>query len=726
MRNRTGVGWPFWTAFAVALLARLALLDVRPLHHDEGVNGWFLLNLLKGEAYRYDPARFHGPFLYYAGWLPARLVGMSETALRLPVAIASALLIPLLLPLRRRLGGAGVTAAAWLLALSPAAVYYGRDLIHETYLVLFTLGLVASVSLWLERHRERDLLLAALTLSLLFTVKETAALTVATLAVAALGAAFWAGSLRFGLGSLRDEIGAGTLLRAGLALALPYVLLFTAFFVHPSGFVDSFRAYLPWLEKGIEGTGHEKPWHYFPLLLARFELPSMAGAALGSWIAVRRRDAFGVFCALWWLGQVAAYSLIPYKTPWLALNMILPASLTAGVLFRDLADRNRSGQPLSGGARTALAALCLAALGWSAARVIDTSLLRYDDERLGLVYVQTDRDLLGLLDLVREAEERSPAELSVKVFASQRWPLPWYFRDYPGVRYADEIPGEPDGDVLILDPAQEAEVKGRLRQRYERREFVLRPRIRLVVYIREAAVEGETAVETSAGEIHVFAAASLTEALTEIAAAYEKASGAQIVLNFGASSTLARQIREGAPADLFLSADEEKMDALAREGLLLAGTRRSVLSNTLVVVVPAGSRLKISGIADLAAPSVQALALAETRTVPAGIYARRLLEARGIWPRLAGRVVPTESVRAALAAVASGNADAGIVYRTDAGISKEVRVGFEVPRAAGPPISYPFAALAASRQPEAARGLLAYLASPAALEVFRRHGFLVL
>ncbi len=229
-----------------------------------------------------------------------------------------------------------------------------------------------------------------------------------------------------------------------------------------------------------------------------------------------------------------------------------------------------------------------------------------------------------------------------------------------------------------------------------------------------------------AAEIHVSAAASLTEALNEIAADYRKASGETVVLNLGASSTLARQIQEGAPADLFLSADEEKMDALDKAGLLLAGTRKSVLSNTLVVVVPADSRLRISRLADLAAPSVRALALAETRTVPAGIYARELLEKRGLWPRLADRVVPTENVRAALAAVESGNVDAGIVYRTDARISKKVRVAFEVPRAEGPAISYPFAVLAGSKRKEAARRVLRYLESPAALEVFRRHGFLVL
>ena len=231
-------------------------------------------------------------------------------------------------------------------------------------------------------------------------------------------------------------------------------------------------------------------------------------------------------------------------------------------------------------------------------------------------------------------------------------------------------------------------------------------------------------VPASAADLHVFAAASLTDALKEIAPEYEKATGDKLVLNLGASSTLARQIQEGAPADLFLSADEEKMNGLEKRKLLLAGTRRSVLSNTLVVVVPVDSSLKIAGPADLA--GVRALALAEPQTVPAGIYAKQYLEAKGLWSKVIDRVVPTENVRAALAAVESGNADAGIVYKTDAGISKKVRIAYEVPRAESPKISYPFAVLAASGRKEAARKLLDWLHSPSALAVFRKHGFLIL
>lgn len=229
----------------------------------------------------------------------------------------------------------------------------------------------------------------------------------------------------------------------------------------------------------------------------------------------------------------------------------------------------------------------------------------------------------------------------------------------------------------------------------------------------------------AAADLQVFAAASLSDALREIAAGYERISGDKPVLNLGASSTLARQIQEGAPADLFLSADEAKMDGLEKRKLLLAGTRRSVLSNVLVVVVPVDSDRKVSGPADLAAPSIRAIALAEPRSVPAGIYAKEYLQRKGLWNKVIDRVVPTENVRAALAAVESGNVDAGIVYRTDAGISKKVRIAYEVPRAEAPKISYPFAVVADSERGEAARRFLDYLVSPPSLAVFRKYGFLV-
>jgi len=226
-------------------------------------------------------------------------------------------------------------------------------------------------------------------------------------------------------------------------------------------------------------------------------------------------------------------------------------------------------------------------------------------------------------------------------------------------------------------------------------------------------------------EVNVFAAASLTDALREIGAAFEKETGNRVVPNLGASSMLARQIREGAPADLFLSADEIQMDGLEKAGLIVPGTRRSVLSNTLVVVVPADSTLRIASEKDLAGANVLGLALAEPSSVPVGVYSKKFLEGAGVWDAIAPKVIPTENVRATLAAVESGNVEAGIVYKTDAVISKKVRIAFEVPAARGPAISYPFAVVTGTPHEAPARAFLAYLGSPAARAVFVRYGFLV-
>ncbi len=242
---------------------------------------------------------------------------------------------------------------------------------------------------------------------------------------------------------------------------------------------------------------------------------------------------------------------------------------------------------------------------------------------------------------------------------------------------------------------------------------------RLLVLLLAAAL----APAASAGEVSVFAAASLTDALKEIGIAYEKSGGDRVVFNFAASNLLGRQIAEGAPADLFLSADEATMDRLEKGGHVVPGSRKSLLSNRLVVVVPFDSSLEMKTIADLAAPRVRALALAEPQTVPAGIYAKQYLQSQKLWSRVIDRVVPTENVRAALAAVEAGNVDAGIVYKTDAGISKKVKVAFEVPAAEGPRISYPLALVAESPRLDAARRFLACLESPDGLAVFKRFGF---
>jgi molybdate transport system substrate-binding protein len=227
-----------------------------------------------------------------------------------------------------------------------------------------------------------------------------------------------------------------------------------------------------------------------------------------------------------------------------------------------------------------------------------------------------------------------------------------------------------------------------------------------------------------AGEVEVFAAASLTDALKEIAADYENAGGDKIIFNFAASSTLDMQIKAGAPADLFFSADEAKMDDLEKQGLIAKETRKDLLSNSLVIVVPDDSAVTLTSAAQLADPKIQKIALGQPQSVPAGIYAREYLQKIGIWAQVESRVIPTESVRAALAAVETGNVDAGIVYKTDALHSHKVKVAYEVPVADGPAIAYPAALVQGSKNAAAAKKFLDYLGKAGSLKIFEKYGFI--
>jgi molybdate transport system substrate-binding protein len=228
-----------------------------------------------------------------------------------------------------------------------------------------------------------------------------------------------------------------------------------------------------------------------------------------------------------------------------------------------------------------------------------------------------------------------------------------------------------------------------------------------------------------AASLRVSAASSLTDALHDIARIYERATHDTLLFDFGASNLLARQIAEGATSDVFISADEVKMDQLQQRGFIIKTSRRAIVSNTLVVIVPSDSNLRITRAADLVNRSISNIAVAEPQSVPAGIYAKEYLTRIHVWDRIKEKIVPTENVRAALAAVESGNVQAGIVYRSDALISRSVRIAFEVPRAEGPTISYPAAIVADSKQKAAAQRFIDFLQSPRAQNIFRTYGFLI-
>ena len=223
------------------------------------------------------------------------------------------------------------------------------------------------------------------------------------------------------------------------------------------------------------------------------------------------------------------------------------------------------------------------------------------------------------------------------------------------------------------------------------------------------------------GPVLVSAAISLTDALQEIAGAYERAGHAPVRFNFAGSNVLARQIVNGAPADLFISADELQMDHAQQRGAIDAATRIDLLRNQLVIVVPSGRQAAMKDARSLLALS--RIAVADPAAVPAGVYARQFLTNAGIWAEIQPKLLPLANVRAALVAAESGGADAAIVYESDAAATTRVTVAFRVTGAVAPRIVYPAAIVSRSKQKDAAAKFLAFLRSAAARSVFEKYRF---
>lgn len=245
------------------------------------------------------------------------------------------------------------------------------------------------------------------------------------------------------------------------------------------------------------------------------------------------------------------------------------------------------------------------------------------------------------------------------------------------------------------------------------------------------AMGGKEAAPVAKTELIVSAAASLTEALTECIAAYGKiAPTVTVTPTFGASGSLQAQIEQGAPADLFLSAAPKQMNALEAKGLLADGTRRDLLENKVVLVLPAGTDKRAGtspntpvGFADLALPAYRQIALGEPSSVPVGQYSEQIFKSLGILDEVKAKAVYAKDVRQVLAYVESGEVDAGVVYATDAAVSKGVIVGATAPAGSHVPVTYPAAVIKSSAHPSEAAALLAWLGGTEAAAIFAEYGF---
>ena len=473
------------------LILRLYELPLKPLHHDEGVNGYFLLGLFRNGFYRYDPANYHGPSLYYFALITSSVnnlifgvEGPTTNAIRAVPALFGIGCVALVLALRQRLGWLGTLAAAAFVAISPGMVYVSRDFIHEMLLLFFTLSMVVCGMWFWDTGRPRHLMLASVAAALMFATKETAVISGLALACGLVLAAVRAPSQCV---AKAKHWGAWPHLIFLLLLAVVLFfagsfLLFSSFFGNSHGIHDAFATFSYWGRTGI--TRQTAPWYTYVEWLWRDEAVILLLGLLGAVVGVVKRNRFITFTVTWAFSLLLGYSILPYKTPWILIDILLPLCLAAGYLTQQLWD-TRAFLVGNAWARYVSLGLILISLGFCAYRSLWLNFFHYDDWRSAYPYVQTFRGFAGLASRVDRFATTSGSGVatSIVVTAPEYWPLPWYLKDYRNVGYFGRIvPTE--APVVIGSGRQERQLALLLGTRYRlASRYPLRPGVDLVLFL---------------------------------------------------------------------------------------------------------------------------------------------------------------------------------------------------------------------------------------------------
>ena len=452
------------------------------------------MNLYRSGVYHYNPTMHHGPFLYYLGLIPFFVLGINTFSLRFLPALCNSTLLLLLIPLRKHIGEKGVVAAGIMLALSPINVFYSREIIHESYFIFFSLAAVVFATCYLENRKTRYIAGIAMSLGFLWTIKETVVITVFVW-MAALVGTFVIDSMFEGSGRRKKKV-RNLLTKMGIETwRLKFILvscfflvfaigivLYSSFFTHWQGVADFFSGVKAWISQGVSGQGHQKPFFYYLELLVRFELPIILLGVIGILYGFRKRSSCAIFVSLWAIFLFIIYSFIPYKTPWLLMNIVLPLSLLAGFSMNEILAVliGRKGL-LIFAIDVAIVAVCL--LGYHAVKV---SFFDYENDRHPLTYVQTKRDIKKLVSRIEQVSATWPEgkNTEIKILSPHYWPLPWYLRDYYRVGYFGEVVDEADAPLIIGSLSNKDELENKLKDDYHTDSYELRQGVELILYIR--------------------------------------------------------------------------------------------------------------------------------------------------------------------------------------------------------------------------------------------------
>jgi uncharacterized protein (TIGR03663 family) len=499
----------------LAAVIRVAFLDIKPPHFDEGINGWFCDQMAKTGFYAYDPTNYHGPLHFYILFVSLQLFGRSLWALRLPVVLASLLATFWIFLFRPFLSRTVCYLAALGMAISPGFIFYGRYSIHESWLVLFlivTFWGILGISISREPRYFWGFILG---LTGMILTKETYIIHLAAFAVA--------GCLVLGLRRLtregrcprrpavasdtpppptpdrlqrRTRLPVGHIIGAALIGVALIIFFYSGNFRYWAGLQGLYQTFLPWTKTAVDAAGHGKPdFDLFPLIPPSVAHVPVLGALANfklNWYWVRLfldyewLAAAGLlfsfrfflggnpalrFLAIYGLGVLLAYSIVPYKTPWCIISITWPFLFLGAALFEFIAKQLN---------RIVAVLVALPLFAHAAWKSYDLNFVKFDDAKERYVYVQTFRDYRTFVDPILEKGVKDPAsktKLSGLVLLSSYFPIPWVLGDFPNIGYysADTAwPQELDADFIVVDEEKADRLEKGLKDRYFAKNFRLR------------------------------------------------------------------------------------------------------------------------------------------------------------------------------------------------------------------------------------------------------------
>ncbi len=461
--------WTPWLIIGLATFLRFFLLGMKPPHFDEGINGWFVDQMVRNGFYKYDPTNYHGPLHFYVLFLSQTLFGRNLWALRLPVVLVSISCVWLTLKFEPFVGRNLSRLAALAMAVSPGFVFYGRYSIHEAWLVLFTmLFFFGLFGLW-KFGTANYLWCAGMGLTGMILSKETYILHVGCAMIAV--AVCWVSNYFNKLEDSRpatqtwDYVDLAVVIGTGVALI---IFFYSGTFFNWNGVKGLYQAYLPWFKTGSEGHGHQKPWYYWLRLIARYEWPVLAGLVL-CLFSVRFKNVALRYLAIYSVGTLIAYSIVKYKTPWCIISFIWPFTFIFGaaVLLVPLTYKRV--------VYLVSAILLTGSLGYC----VWLNYFRCTTETEPYVYVQTYNDVYKFTDPLLQLAHSDPRayQLIGHIIRASPYPLPWMLDDFGRVGYyeKDNLPAQVDGDFLLVQQDKIATVEAKLHDSYYTFPMTIRP-----------------------------------------------------------------------------------------------------------------------------------------------------------------------------------------------------------------------------------------------------------